>query len=306
VSHYSMGGYRIAVMARSSKTLLVEGKDDRLVLQRIFLESVDGHTVGRSVRVDSADLVRDQAVEGIGARDKVSFLINNLAPLGQKLRGLIDREWDFFCTDTYREISGQAHGSLFVTKGHSIENYFFSPDICCSFLRFKYAHLVSVQLMAAIDGNFSKIVKFAFAYSVACRRLGLIDRLEKFISPRHLHWVTDFSCAATFGKEVERRGVKENEARRLMDLIDKVLSDIEDMQVDSLCGRWNAHGHLGEDAVWACIGRLAAADGVGEVDADSICHGHREDRLRSSAHNFASKIDADSVPFQSIIGWAQA
>jgi len=307
MSQYSVGGYQIAVMARSGKTLLVEGKDDRLVVQRVLLEPVLGGPIGRKVRVDSTELVRDDVVQGKGARDKVLYLADRLRFLEGKVKGLVDREWEFFCTETYIERPEHDFGgNVFITRGHSIENYFFSPDICCDFLKEKHASTISPELLDQVEESFSRIVKFAFSYSVACRRLGLIDRLDNFISPRHLIWDVDFSCDEQFALDLRRRGVSDQLAVSLVSLIKEISVDIETLRVSELCGRWNAHGHLGGDAVWACIGRIAASHGASPAEADQICHGYRDDRLKASAHVFARNLNEEAVPFDSIIRWAHS
>ncbi|MBD7923726.1 DUF4435 domain-containing protein [Xanthomonas bonasiae] len=306
MSSYSLGGYRIAIQARSSKTLIVEGKSDRLVLQRIFLEPIMGSAVGGRVRVDSVDLVQDAALAGKGAREKVSIVTSLLNKLEGKAKGLLDREWDFFCTDTYAENNnGDIGENIFLTRGHSIENYFFDPGVCCDFLKKKYATCINPTTIDLAYSNFGKIIDFAFAYSVTCRRVQLIDRLDRLLTPMHLEWNGRFSFSLEFADALTRRGVDASTCRRFNEVFERVTVEVEQIRAGETSGRWNSHGHLGEDSVWACIGRLAMDSGVSQIEAEQICCGHREERLQSSAHILAANFNSELTPFEAIISWAQ-
>lgn len=305
MSNYSIGGYRIAIRARSSKTLVVEGRDDRIVMQRVFLEAISGSPVGNLVRVDSSDIVKDPVLSEMGARDRVVKIVEVCRPPQGKLKGLKDREWDFFCTDNFVEIPGeQPDADVFTTRGHSIENYFFDSSLCCDFLKRKYSSMIGPDVLVRVEEDFEKILDFSLAYSVACKRLGVIDRFDRLVSPSHIEFNGAFGLAENFRSAVLSRGVTSTLVDDFFEAFSNVSAQLGERTGQDWCGRWWAHGHLGEDALWACVGWIAANSGLCSRDAETICHGHRDDRLHNSAHMMAQNFNEDYSPLEQVIEWA--
>lgn len=305
LSNYSIGGYKIAVRARSSKTLVVEGRDDRSVLQRIFLEAISGPPVGNQVRVDSSDIVKDSTLSKMGARDRVVRIIEVCRPPGGKLKGLKDREWDYFCTDNLLEISGEGGSEdIFVTRGHSIENYFFDSFLCCDFLKRKFSSIITSGFIVDVGEKFLKIIDFSFAYSMTCKRLELIDRLDRLISPSHIEFEGEFCLSDSFRSAMLSRNIGAGEVEKFYVEFASINAQFSVQDTTPQCRRWWSHGHLGEDALWACVGRVARLHGVNEKDAETICHGFREEKHQSSAHMMAINFKEEYSPLERVIEWA--
>ncbi len=305
MSNYSIGGYKIAIRARSSKTLVVEGKDDRSLLQRIFLEEISGISVGDQVRVDASEIVKDPILSGMGARDRVAKIIEFCRPPNGKLKGLRDREWDFFCTDNLSEIvGGVLDEDIFITRGHSIENYFFDINLCCDFLKRKFSSAINKDFLVAVHDCFGEMIDFSFAYSVACKRLNIIERMERVLSPIHVERRDALVLAEGFKAAMISRGIAREDVEMFFREFASINEHASMRQATPQSRRWWSHGHLGEDALWACLGWVAMQHGVGETDAESICHGHKDEKRQGSAHMMALNFSGEYFPLDRIIEWA--
>jgi hypothetical protein len=71
-------------------------------------------------------------------------------------------------------------------------------------------------------------------------------------------------------------------------------------------GRWLCHGHLGEDAIWACIGNLASECGVGDETAREVERGYKEMRFNHAVDYLARETLSDSGPLDLAIDWLTA
>lgn len=306
MSSYSLGGYKIAALARSRKTLVVEGRTDSLVLKRIFLEQARVESGFPSPLVDIPDIVKDASLSGLGNREKVKQVVAALGP-SPKIAGLVDREWDGFCLDSLAANDEEESASpIFVTKGHSIENYFFDLDICREFIARRYSDVVEAGLLSRLDDSFVRILAFAFAYSVVLARRQLVSKSASLISPLDIDVRGGvFQLLPTLVVGLRARGAAECSVEGLVEEVDEVQRRVATIGDAAQLSRWKCHGHLGDEAIWGCVGRLAISEGVSPEDANGIASGYKDERVRSAADALAKYPARRHSPVGALLEWAR-
>jgi hypothetical protein len=155
--------------------LLVEGKSDRDLFQRLF-ERIDPN-YRRRILIDTADRIAwdPELTPGTnyGARDKVVRVctLAGALPDADRLVGVVDREYDDFrfdpeVCDDRPEV--RVDGRLVRTRGHSVENYLFD------FVTFgdRMREYVPSEVTRTIDlfrRVFPDAVRIACAIGLTCR-----------------------------------------------------------------------------------------------------------------------------------------
>jgi hypothetical protein len=51
--------------------------------------------------------------------------------------------------------------------------------------------------------------------------------------------------------------------------------------------RWLTHGHIGTEAVWTAVAKLAAPNGADAHEIEQIARGHRDIKFRHALHQWA-------------------
>ena len=170
---YSVNGYINATLRRSSKTLLVEGITDKIALHRLALERFP--TSDTTITIDHAGMLDDPLVSGMGNKAKVlhirataDALQTSTPKLQSVLASLIDREWDdlsFNGLDLDKPWSPPVQGeNLFVTHGHSIENYNFDVECVSEYLKFAFPLNTSPALLGLLKDRFCSMLALAAAF----------------------------------------------------------------------------------------------------------------------------------------------
>lgn len=308
MSSYSLGGYAVAVLTRSSKTILVEGKSDRVVLKRFLLQAAENDHAFMSPVIDTVDLIRGEDLSGLGAREKVKRVLQEAGDSRGKLAGLMDREWDDFCIDqlcTVSELSSQE--PLFVTTGHSIENYFFECEVCLKVLRMRFAEHLDREKLEMVRASFPAALTFALGYSLAAARAQLLGRLEGLLAPSDVSWDgSAFALEPAYVQKMMARGVSLEVAEELRNFVSASSSDPVVAGLGTSDKRRRAHGHLGEGALWCSIARVFAAAGLPEQAVEAIGLGHRDDRLKASADFAAEDPDIEVISVSQLVHWCSS
>lgn len=133
--------YRIylnnSITDSNNKHILVEGKDDKYLIERLWQDFVSQNSHGLSYKllVDSADLIE---LEGKNNRQKVEFITESIndKPYADGFVGFVDRElyrfeWDYEINSDLKDLveSHEVIQRLVLSRGHSIENYIFDFSI---------------------------------------------------------------------------------------------------------------------------------------------------------------------------------
>ncbi|WP_350025810.1 DUF4435 domain-containing protein [Pseudomonas fulva] len=295
-SYSSIASYLLAVKLRTKKTLLVEGATDKKIISHFILKKNFTQNTSSDYCIDDASLVDDKTIGPIGAKQKILNIASKLNV--EKFRCLVDREWDGFETSSfkYKKIGHQSN--TYVTKGHSIENYWFTSDSFILFIIHTHPTLVSEHYLQAVSDNYVAILQFSAAYSLACRDYAILTRADEMISYENLDWENNqFKAKKCIDTKITERGLS-------CDLSGKVNEYLSfTTKLDEATLQWMCHGHLGEQAIRACIGRLALQAGYEHSTIKSITHGFKTEKLKLDADHVTSLPEERCAPLPAVLEW---
>lgn len=295
-SYSSISSYLLAVKLRSNKTLLVEGASDKKVLSHYLLKKNHIDKMEGSYCIDDASLVDDKSLGPIGAKDKIKTIASMLTT--ENFRCLIDREWEGLNCGNMEYSSIAPSGNTFLTKGHSIENYWFTSQSFIDFVIHTHHADVSAQYLKKIEKCHIGMLQFAAAYSLACRDLSIVARANEMLSHDNLLLVGDkFQASTCIDAKIAHRGKACNLAETTNELLKTTsLYDVSKLQ-------WICHGHLGEQAIRSCIGKLAEAEGYSTQVIESIEFGFKIEKLKLDSDHVTSLPDGASSPLSQVLEW---
>jgi len=259
--------------------------------------------------VDTPELVRDPLLSTLGAREKVNYIVDSLSALHTKIAGLVDREWDGFCTIT-RTRTGSIFTSptngIYRTIGHSIENYLIEFEMYVDYIKKSYSHAVSIDFLEDVTRAFPAALLFSYAYSVACQQASCISRCDRLLSSSHIGLEGGRFCLNDqFLDDLRSRGIPELDLNRF----EEIFKSISEMPMpktstDAADLKWNSHGHLGQSAVWVCIAHVAKQNGFSAIEVTEIERGRRNEKLQHFAHMLAKDGSFERIPLESLVQWA--
>jgi hypothetical protein len=301
---FTMADYRNMVTMSSKKRLLVEGPSDKRVFTMLFRYLGVSNT---SVDIDAAELLIDLGNEPKGNGEKVEAVCRSIAshPFSDRLAGFVDREYREFTHDTDLSDRLGKHaidGRIVYSRGHSIENYFFSSEILKEPLR---TFSVTEHFDSALD-LFDTVVLQAL--SIACA-IGLSARDNGLLRP-----VRDSLRWDLFG--VSDRILSFDHARWARSLSDRIRLDTQ--RVDSLMDsfstwspiarrsdpeviRWMCDGHLGLSAIWAvygaCVAAVCAESGSPDIHREvvRVLKAEESVRFNACAESWARRAPASAA-----------
>jgi len=311
-----MHGYLNTVLRRTGKTLLVEGVTDHSVMTRLKRSRAaklgsepDGH-------IDIVELVQDPSTSGLGKKEVIKTVlreIQQLPPFLQarviaKLGVLMDREWDDIEVELQLLTPWSAPTQVkpyFVTLGHSVENYFFRLDGIESYLRQQFFLELEQPFFNNLKTRFNQIIAFAATYSLAMRREHWITRGSGLISLEHVEWVG--------GRYIARGDLSAALMARNLQVPEDFLENIN-INIGTYLeqyhtpepGRWLCHGHLGEEAIWACVANLVAEHLPTNRIAKDIERGHKDLRFNHALDFMTRETLEDCIPLEHAILWLTA
>ncbi len=302
MSKYSCGGYRIAIQTKTKKTVLVEGKEDKELFNRLRLASLKE----TEFDIDTSEIFDDEAFKGLGAKSKIDLFLDEISsdsPISNKLRAFLDREWeDLIDADSNKPLPWTPPNNSTVrltTAGHSIENYGFCREFITAYMAHFGCDLCTSEKITSVSDACPALFRFAAALSQVARDHSSIGRCRDILRICDVDWNGNrFSLNPGFLTQLIQRQVNGAEY---------FISDVENEQLIwwnrppfNQESRWHAHGHIGEMAIWAGIGRLLLDLGVDELICDELAYG-RKDEKRRYWHTWILSQSTDSMkPLDSV------
>lgn len=310
---YSINGYLNAVILRSEKTLLLEGVTDKSLLKRLLLDRSTAQSRNPKGHIDCVEIVSDASLATLGNKVRI-IEIGRVAlalpsPTREKLLAkfgtLIDREWDGLDTS-----SGSTpiwnpptqFASSFTTIGHSIENYFFNVSGTTAYLRQTFPDEMSVGFLNDLEARFHQIVALAASFSLQLRDKQAITRAVGSICNQSIAWGRDrYYLTNKIDEVLQTRGLNlPNDFHALVNFdIDTYLGQYEAVEP----GRWLCHGHLGEQAIWSCIGNLAIEHGLPKKVVSAIERGSQSTRQKHAADHLCGLTAQERLPLDDAVAW---
>jgi hypothetical protein len=265
---YSINGYLIALRSRSTHTVCVEGKDDRLVVKHCLLKFIgdDEHLNTRYV-VDSMDIIESDGTAH-GNSDKMRKICALLvdSPYRGNMTALADREYQWFDISN-REIDlSTAHRNLydllFFTRGHSVENYFFEPEYFIQYIEFNHATSLTANHRQLIASNWEHILELAASLTFAIHENNCCTKTKGLFSLSHWHEVGGGRLDID-GSEIKTSLLlREIPTKTADEILRNTFSHREIFRNRTIVSRWITHGHIGLDLLCGAIGRIMAICGV--------------------------------------------
>lgn len=295
-----ISSYRLAIKIRSHKTILVEGVSDKSVISHFLLSRNYRDSHQSDYFVDDASIVKqDDALYGLGNKSKALAIISAIN--NPKLSGIIDREWDNIDLTALDESHFiQNMNNVYLTKGHSIENYWFDVDASVSFLIKAFPIAVHQDYLQAILSSFPSILRFAAAYSLTAKDASIINRSSELISHSDILWNNgDFLLQDDFNSKLAERGV--NYAFS-MDCNSRYLQLVASNQA---LLKWICHGHLGEEAIRSCLAAVALANGIAQTTVADIERGKKSEKFSHDSEYVCSQDLHCIDPLDKILEWVR-
>lgn len=303
MSRHSLGAYRIVLMMRSDRTILVEGETDKTVLHRLMLD-VDGG--GARPNIDTPALLSDARLRGLGNKAQVELVASEVGQSDNFLV-LVDREWEHFRQDQLQledldELLGPTDG-IVRTYGHSIENYFFDAEAFKTFLRRQFAPYLTAGALRLVDERFYDMCLIALAYSLAARDHEIIRRLDDLLGRGDLAvGAESIGLVPGFEAKLVARGVTPEVATGFAEAVDRYVRAIRDAQVPATTLKWASHGHLGSQVLWSCVAKVLEMLGTEQSACEQIERGMRVEKLKHWADVLALGT-AERRPLRWLVQW---
>lgn len=292
---YSVGGYRIAIQARTARTLLVEGKDDKELFSVLKMSCQND----RDVLVDAIDILEGEEVCGLGNKAKIDFFIGKVSTLPgftDKVRCIVDREWEDLLDEAGGVLPWQPPipaGVRYKTAGHSIENYGFSEEFVDCYLTHFGGQVANRELINKTIGMVPSLLSACAAFSEVIRDRQLISRCSSVMDLCDIEW------------DNERVKIKDSLVNKLCQRgglnCAGLIEDFEETYTNKwliapYCddAKFHAHGHIGEMLLWTGLGRFLQLNGVSEAVAREIATGRKDERRRVW-HGWLSKLSSQEV-----------
>ncbi|OCO99484.1 hypothetical protein BC374_18340 [Ensifer sp. LC13] len=282
LSTYSLGGYAIALQARSKKTIVVEGKDDKTLFDRL---RIDDKMSMMNTLVDTSDIIADETVSGLGAKAKIDKFLDTIGVTHGaygRFYAFLDREWEGLLDgnqETTEWSLPQENNVRFVSIGHSIENYSFSSDCVIAYLKHFGSEVGTEEVFDKIRGQMGDILSLCAAFSEVARRRSIITRCDSIVRLDDVILKGDsFELSTNLMAQLSARGIGDGS------------SFIADVNICKST-KWKtpkmrkkveflAHGHIGENLMWVCCAKLLEISGVERKKCEDVAFGRKDERRR--------------------------
>lgn len=308
--YYSLSGFVNATYRRSGKTILVEGANEKEVFHRLAADKIiNGH---KSFLVDDASILKCEETSGRGNKDKVLLVRNKINEMSkidnkikEKIASMVDREWDGMKKNSEYglfEWSEPAQGgNEFSTYGHSIENYNFNIEYVVGYIKYMHASIITKNLFDEIYDNFHKIILLAVVVSHELSKYGCFGKCDRVLDLFSIDRCENFLINASLVEKLKNRGVLIDDAfiKNVNTFIENNCTNI--LSIERL--RWVAHGHVGQDIIWACVGRIALDCGISHDDAVCISRGNKTEKFRFFSEWLSKLPNEKRIPFDDVVDW---
>lgn len=304
MSAYDLKSYELALQLRRRKTIVVEGVTDKRVLSRMFLEEETNSGKRRDCVIDEISLLsREKSFSGAGNRDRVIATGLHFAGVTDKLKCLVDREWDGVDLKILQDPHPSAPTPIWghLTHGHSIENYWFTASAACSFLRMQYGAELKGEFFIEFARRFESMLRISAAFSLAAKRLNVITTCQRgLLKAEHVVWVGGcyvptpaLALAGTSRAIADDLTIATQAEMNRADLAALSMTTIQ-----FIC-----HGHLGEQMLRACAANLAQEFGSKDI-AEAVERGFQDVKLAHDADWLAATMTPAPAPLNDLIAWA--
>lgn len=310
---YSINGYLNAVLRRSEKTLLLEGITDKSLIKRLQLNHTSAISGTPKGNIDCVGIISDTSLATLGHKVRIVEICRaasaltppNREKVMAKLGTLTDREWDGIDIAAGLPCNWNPptqSASSFTTLGHSIENYFFNAAGVIAYLKQSFPDDVSIEFLKDLQDRFHQMVALATSYSLRLHDQQAITRASGAISYKFVAWGNDrYTVIDALDNVLHARG--QTLPPDFYTLINADV-DIYLNHYDSVePGRWLCHGHLGEQAIWSCIGSLAKEHGFSDEIAIAIERGSQNIRQKHAADHLCTLANQERQPLDEAITW---
>ena len=215
---------------------------------------------------------------------------------------MIDREWDNINLNDLNESQFiQNINNVYLTKGHSIENYWFDLDASISFLIKSFPTTVNQDYLRTISNCFPKILRFAAAYSLTAKDAAIITRSSDLISHSDILWDNEnLFLQDSFNIKLTERGVVNCS---FSTDCNKRYSQL--MASNQTLLKWICHGHLGEEAIRSCLAAVAIANGVDQTTVMDIERGKKNEKFCHDSEYVCSQELHCLDPLDKILEWVR-
>jgi len=206
-------------------------------------------------------------MRGMGSKERIKMVIREAESLLEKqpklavkLLTLTDREWDGLRFDKLK-LDGEwippaQQSPHFITVGHSIENYYLNQEAIKEYLKYCFSEHVTPELLTEVSTRFHRFLDLALSYSILAKEKGLLTRCGGAISLEYITWKNGkYYLINSFDQCLLSRGF--TNAIGFSDEVNQGIDSYHGEKCIENYSRWLFHGHLGSEAIWACIGALA-------------------------------------------------
>lgn len=268
-SKYDPNSYRVYLSISKHKHILVEGKDDKYLIEKLcrdFLAKNNQHTT-ILVDVDSVEtfVKGDELSEFTNNKEKVKFIANSVngKPYSNSFIGFVDREmdkfaWDYECISELQDIinSHDIIERLVLSRGHSIENYIFDLSILCKVLEILTTTTNANQSIDLFKETFQATLRIACAVGLAATKAKVLSKVNSTIDYKLLEISSPTEVVFNFDAWVEKLVTRKISTTQEKEL--RLHYSVYNQQVArasiSLV-RWICHGHIGYDFLRALYER---------------------------------------------------
>lgn len=292
--------YLAELIQTKQKRVLVEGKTDRIALDKLLTEysEINNGQLLRYPLIDTAERIQDVGL--FYNKQKILEVFSRIQgkPYETKCIGLIDREFIGF--ETASEIRDDIgchknEGNLVWTRGHSLENYFFDVQIIK-----KSIHILSsanhTRALQLFEEHLEQLLEIACAVSLGTLQIGnsyqiegIFDRIENSLSENIISFQeSGVSLDLTTWLPVASQRL--NNPMAANDLLDSYvnwLSRIQSSPKETI--RWLCHGHIGMTFISyfynQCLIRLSPNSSKNQKD---LLNTNNDLKFAALAHSWAN------------------
>jgi hypothetical protein len=233
--------YRAKIKMSSLKHLLVEGKSDKRLFTLLL--------------VDCAECIRNE--DPMGNREKVEAVCNPLSSTvhAEKIVGFVDREFrGFEISDTLIDhlSTHRSANQIVWSRGHSVENYFFSLEVLKIPLRSITNTCFYEEALELLERSLPSIIRLATAVSMSALETDLLSLLGRSVTPELLR---TSDSRISIDQEAWLQSLQNRnklDRTRAVETLHAFLlwSDRLEGVDDDTC-KWACHGHIGLSIILA-------------------------------------------------------
>jgi hypothetical protein len=244
--------YRAKIKMSSLKHLLVEGKSDKRLFTLLLGEMMGPD---HQIIVDCAECIRNE--DPMGNREKVEAVCNPLSSTvhAEKIVGFVDREFrGFEISDTLIDhlSTHRSANQIVWSRGHSVENYFFSLEVLKIPLRSITNTCFYEEALELLERSLPSIIRLATAVSMSALETDLLSLLGRSVTPELLR---TSDSRISIDQEAWLQSLQNRnklDRTRAVETLHAFLlwSDRLEGVDDDTC-KWACHGHIGLSIILA-------------------------------------------------------